>query len=263
MFGIQNEVRGQKTTECSNFSCDLLPSQRLLNHNELPLNWDYLKTELKWYANGDYYDESIAEHASQWDKVRNPDGFWVSNYGYWLWGPPQRLKWVIEELYRSPSSRRAVVHINSPEHLRADANDVPCTMYFNFHIRVEQLYMTVHMRSQDAVWGLRNDLPFFWMVFDVMAKILQLRQGYMHYSVDSLHVYDRHYKKVKACLADPGGWQDSVLNTSALVDKIINEKLCITPRKVLIDEPRPVVSEEPRDDGHGFSSGPTIDMFET
>ena len=207
--------------------------QRILDHEALPINWDYLKQELRWYVNADYHDGSIAERASQWDKVRNPDGWWNSNYGYWLWGPPQRLRWVIDELNRDPASRRAVCHINTPETLGPDQKDVPCTMYMNFHVRYGRLYPIVHMRSQDAVWGLRNDLPFFWLVADIVSAATGWKLGYMNYSVDSLHIYERHWEKVHKVAQNPGDWLDSKLDVSALVDKVLNDKL-----KIVRQEPR-------------------------
>jgi thymidylate synthase len=103
-------------------------------------------------------------------------------------------------------------------------------MYLSFHVRHGVLCTTVRMRSQDAVWGLRNDLPFFWLVSDVVAAATGYRQGIMHYSVDSLHVYERHFEKVKKMLRNHNGWIDSELNTTALVEKILNDKLKIKPQ---------------------------------
>ncbi len=225
MFGLTTTARGMLTKEQLNASYKLFPNQRIINHEDLPISWPYLKEELRWYTRAEYNDNSIAEFASQWDAVRNPDGWWLSNYGYWLWGPPQRLRWVIDELNRDPGSRRAIAHINSSEHLDNRNKDIPCTMYFNFHVRHGLLCPTIRMRSQDAVWGLRNDLPFFWLVADVVAAATGYKLGTMHYSVDSLHVYERHFDKVKKMLRNRNGWIDSELDTKALVETILNDKL--------------------------------------
>jgi thymidylate synthase len=228
--GIEVSPRGRLVREILNFDHKFYPEHRLINHVFMPLNMEYLKAELRWYVAADYDDESIAAHASTWDAVRNPDGRWLSNYGYWLWGEPQRLRWVIDELKRDPESRRAVVHISTPEHLHPDFKDIACTMYMNFHIRTELLYTSVRMRSQDAVWGLRNDLPFFWFVADVVSKAIGVPLGYMHYVVDSYHIYEQHFEKIKTVVSDADGWIPTKLNWAPLVDKVLYERLSISPK---------------------------------
>lgn len=240
--GIDIAPRGKACREALNFHHVFWPGQRLINHVQLPLNMEYLKHELRWYVNADYADESIAEHAAMWNDVRNPDGKWLSNYGYWLWGEPQRLAWVIEELKRDPDSRRAVVHINTPDHLSVQLKDIPCTMYLAFHIRTNVLYTAVHMRSQDAVWGLRNDLPFFWMVADIVSKAVGVPVGNLYLFVNSFHIYERHYEKVRNLILDPDGWIPTKLDWSSLVTKVLNEKLKIESKAGRNDGDSPGIS---------------------
>ena len=116
-----------------------------------------------------------------------------SNYGYYLF-TKAGLGFVVNELTRDKDSRRALVSIfNSHQHLFSDNNDVPCTATLGFRIRDGALNMTVHMRSQDAIYGLGNDLPFFNLCWEIVAIALNIPQGRYHHFVESFHVYERHF----------------------------------------------------------------------
>ena len=58
--------------------------------------------------------------------------------------------------------------------------------------------MSVHMRSQDAIYGLGNDIPAFSFVQEMLFTYLKdvypgLVLGKYYHAVDSLHVYEKHF----------------------------------------------------------------------
>jgi thymidylate synthase len=53
------------------------------------------------------------------------------------------------------------------------------------------------MRSNDVVFGYRNDFAFQIHVLNMLAEDLGLRVGDVHWNVGSLHVYERHFEMVK------------------------------------------------------------------
>lgn len=163
----------------------------------LPLKWDYIKTELKWYLKGDRDDSSICEHASIWKDIIDEHGRLNSNYGYYY---NESICRIVRQLVSDPYSRQAVISINRPEHMYPGNKDVPCTMYLCFQLRDRSLDMHVHMRSQDAVFGLRNDLPAFQMFKTRTAFLLGAVPGRVWLAVDNMHVYERHIKKVQAAV---------------------------------------------------------------
>ena len=207
LHGKRCSPRGQLTKELLNWQFRFDDDQRFLYHKQLPMNLEYFGKELAWYVKGERDDVSIIEHASIWKDMLNSDGTLTSNYGYLLWGyETAPLKRCVAELKRDPFSRRAVAHINKPEHFREGINDIPCTMYLQFIVRDGDLHTSVHMRSQDAVFGLRNDLPFFWFVADVMAEALQVDATTLNLTVGSFHVYERHWEKLDNVVHTPEAW---------------------------------------------------------
>jgi thymidylate synthase len=215
--------RGQLTREQLGWYFRFQQHQRFISHRLMPLNTGYLATELAWYIKGDNKDLSIADHAELWKSMINIDGTLTSNYGYQLWGRDQApLKPAVTELKRDPNTRRAVVHINRPEHNFGGYKDIPCTMYLQFFIRDETLVTLVSMRSQDAVYGLRNDLPFFWFVADVVAKIMGIKKQELFLTVGSFHVYEKHFDKVKQVVDDAAGWIGMEVSWTKEVDSVCN-----------------------------------------
>jgi thymidylate synthase len=69
-------------------------------------------------------------------------------------------------------------------------------------IRNDELHYIVYMRSNDAVFGLKNDLHWHKMIHadllrDLLPTYPTLKLGDMHWNAGSLHVYERHFKLVE------------------------------------------------------------------
>lgn len=191
--GARIGPRGSETIEVLNSNMAFEAWEWFIDSNSMPLRYTYVVNELKWYLMGKRDDHSIMEHASMWENLVDDNGLIQSNYGHYF---NEQIDSVVEILRVDPHSRRAVICINQPEHNYAGAPDVPCTMYMGFTIRNGDLNINVHMRSQDMVYGLRNDLPAFQMFKLMVATRMDLPPGRLHLSVDSLHIYERHYGKV-------------------------------------------------------------------
>lgn len=165
------------------------------------LNISYIKREIQWYLRGKAKDTTIAHHAKIWQDLIQSDGTINSNYGRYIFdGSFER---VANGLIRDPHSRQGVITINGrlSRHL-TDDRDMPCTMYINFFIRQDTLYMKVAMRSNDAIFGLFNDIAFFGTLHQMMFQYLKndlptLKYGQYYHCADSLHVYPRHYEMIK------------------------------------------------------------------
>ena len=98
--------------------------------------------------------------------------------------------------------------ILTAEHLSSETPDVPCTYALNFRIRENKLNMTVHMRSQDAIFGMGNDAPTFSFIQEMIYVTLRstypdLVMGNYHHFVDSLHVYEKHFSMLEEIINNP------------------------------------------------------------
>jgi thymidylate synthase len=139
-----------------------------------------------------------------WSSLVNDDGSINSNYGQYIFAkkPSQKMSQfenVIKGLTEDKDSRRASITILSRDHLLSNTKDLPCTYSLNFRIRDDKLNMSVHMRSQDAVFGMGNDAPCFSfiheMIYGALTAIYQdLVMGEYYHVVDSFHVYERHFE---------------------------------------------------------------------
>lgn len=197
--GKKVSPRGEEVIELENFSFMFKPYVRFMNFEARKLNLNYIKKEFLWYLKGDKFDISICDHASLWKSLVNEDGSINSNYGQYVFGEINQFKNVIRLLQNDKDSRRASIVILQPYHLLSEMKDLPCTYSINFRIRDNKLNMTVHMRSQDAIYGLGNDLPAFSFIHEMIFIYLRdtiyamLQYGDYCHVVDSFHVYKKHY----------------------------------------------------------------------
>lgn len=198
--------RGMQVIELEDYQFTLQPRERFVAIKARNLNLDYIKEEFLWYLRADPKDSLIAEAAQIWRDLAQPDGTYLSNYGVY-WFNYGGFWWVIHCLKKDPDSRQAVIPMLRAEHLYEGNKDVVCTYSIGFRIRRGQLNMSVNMRSQDAIWGMANDIPCFSFLHEMVYVYLrstypELKLGKYVHKVDSLHVYERHFKMLENIVID-------------------------------------------------------------
>jgi len=166
-------------------------------------NEDYIKREIDWYESQSLNVNDIPGKVPQiWAQVATPNGEINSNYGWCVFSKDNgyQYKNVFEELRRAPNSRRAVMIYSRPsmhvDYNREGMSDFMCTNVVQYLVRDNQLHALVYMRSNDVVFGYRNDWAWQDHVFTMLAEDLHLPKGKLIWSVGSLHVYERHFKYV-------------------------------------------------------------------
>ena len=77
-------------------------------------------------------------------------------------------------------------------------SDFMCTNTVQYLIRDNRLEVVVQMRSNDVVFGYKNDLA--WQV-EVQSRLVEdlnrtmnISSGRIYWQVGSLHIYERHFK---------------------------------------------------------------------
>jgi thymidylate synthase len=176
---------------------------RFQNFQCRKFNVNYVKKEIAWYLRGDKFDKSICDHAKLWRDIVNEDGSINSNYGqYIFFGKDNQFDNVVKILSSDKDSRRASIVILNSSHLLSNTKDVPCTCSLNFRIRNDVLNMSVHMRSQDAIFGMGNDAPAFSVIHEMVLNALRrtypsLAYGNYFHIADSFHVYERHFNMLE------------------------------------------------------------------
>lgn len=199
-YGLTTSARSLKTVEIENFKYCLSPYVRFCNFGARKLNINYIKKEFLWYLRGDRFDLSILEHAKMWNNLIQADNGINSNYGQYIFNKDcDQFNRVFEILKNDKDSRRATIIILQPKHVLTETTDQPCTYCIRFSIRDNKLGMTVHMRSQDAIFGMGNDAPCFSFIHEMLFVKLrdvypELEYGIYTHFADSLHVYERHFE---------------------------------------------------------------------
>jgi thymidylate synthase len=167
-------------------------------------NQDYIERELQWYRSMSLNVNSIpGGPPAIWKQVATPDGMINSNYGYLIWSYENEMQYesVLTELMKNPNSRRAVMIYTRPT-MHRDYNtdgmsDFICTNAVQYMIRDDKLQVVVQMRSNDVVYGYRNDWAWQRYVQNMLATDLDVGLGDIFWQVGSLHVYERHFDLVK------------------------------------------------------------------
>lgn len=176
------------------------------------LNEDYIKKELDWYKSKSLNVNDIPGGPPEiWKQVSSEKGEINSNYGWCVWSDhnsnPDHHNhgqyWhVIKELQTNPDSRRAVMIYTRPtmheDYKRDGMSDFICTNTVQYLIRKDTLIAIVQMRSNDVVFGYRNDWAWQNHVCSLIAAGLRVHNHRIIWQVGSLHVYERHFWMVDA-----------------------------------------------------------------
>ena len=207
-FGEQVRPRGQLIRETMDAQIRLDPTYPFQGFKARKYDLQYFKAEMRWKLGASKYDDTIRAHAKMWDSVQNPDGTFNSNYGQFWFGQQMGFWKVVQELVRDKDSRRATIPMLNDSHLSPETRDTVCTEAVTFHIRNETLYMTVHMRSSDQIFGLGTDVPTFSVLFMLvygMLKVMypKLDIGWIYITASSSHIYERHFKMVSEIIQEP------------------------------------------------------------
>jgi thymidylate synthase len=166
-------------------------------------NQDYIDRELAWYESQSLNVNDIpGGPPTIWKQVADKHGYINSNYGWCIFSKRNGSQYdnVVRELIAHPYSRRAVMIYTRPkmwEDYNLDGmSDFMCTNAVQYMIRYGRLNAVVQMRSNDVVFGYRNDYAWQKHVLQKLAKDLGVVEGDIYWNAGSLHVYERHFNMV-------------------------------------------------------------------
>jgi len=104
-----------------------------------------------------------------------------------------QLQFVIDELKRSPDSRRAVIDIRDNRVDPFNANPA-CLQHMQFFVRGGRLHMKVLMRSNDAAEATFMNAFAFIMLQKHVADALNLPVGSYTHRANSFHCYEKDFE---------------------------------------------------------------------
>ena len=173
------------------------------------VNYDYVQEELDWYESQSTNINDIRDEPPQARKyAANKHGEINSNYGHLIFSDKYYNQYgcVLDELLENPDGRRASMIYNRPsiwmEYNENGKSDFICTNSVTYYIRDNILHSVVQMRSNDVVFGYKND--YAWQRH-LMKRLVedhncltenQIEEGHITWQVQNLHVYERHFHLV-------------------------------------------------------------------
>lgn len=164
------------------------------------VNWKYVEAELEWYKSCSLNVNDIPGGPPKiWQEVSTANGEINSNYGWCIFSPENGFQYdcVKRELLKNPWSRRAVMIYTRPimhaDYNRDGMSDFMCTNAVQYVIRNNRLNAIVQMRSNDVVFGYKNDRAWQQWVLNKLANDLEIDPGQIVWNAGSLHVYERHF----------------------------------------------------------------------
>jgi len=175
---------------------------------------EYIKKEIAWYESqslniNDIYGEERDAPAA-WKYAADRHGNINSNYGKLIFSEQyyDQFNSAVFELDNNRDSRRAMMIYNRPsiwtEFNENGKSDFICTNAVSYYIREDMLNCVVQMRSNDVVFGYKNDYAWQEYVqqkvcdaYNKMNPFDQIGPGIIIWQVQNLHVYERHFDLVK------------------------------------------------------------------
>jgi len=181
------------------------------------VNQEYVDAEIDWYLSmstniNDIYKEK-REPPAAWQYSANQYGEINSNYGKLIFDEKYHTQFemVVRELINNPDGRRATMVYNRPsiwvEFDENGKNDFICTNAVTYYIRDDQLHAVVQMRSNDVVFGYKNDRAWQKYIMKELCDTINdssvrmfdedITPDNIIWQVQNLHVYERHFHLVK------------------------------------------------------------------
>lgn len=172
---------------------------------------DYIAAELDWYDSMSTNINDIYGPAKQppaaWQYSANNHGEINSNYGKLIYHPMYHSQYymALDELLRNNDSRRACMVYNRPSIWTEYSDDLGksdfiCTNAVTYYIRDKMLHAVVQMRSNDAIYGYKNDYAWQSKVMDDLIRDFNdktlgslISKGALYWQVQNLHIYEKHF----------------------------------------------------------------------
>ena len=107
-----------------------------------------------------------------------------------------QIEFVINELKRNPSSRRAVILVRDPS-IDAFDGDPACLQHIQYFIREDKLHCKVLFRSNDACKANFMNMFALILLQKRIADKLGVEMGTYTHRANSFHCYEKDFKMLK------------------------------------------------------------------
>jgi len=167
------------------------------------VNWDYVEKEIDWYTSQSRNVYRMENPPKVWTEVCDKDGIINSNYGWCIFSEENYDQFTnaAYAINNNRDTRRAIMIYTRPsmqyDYNKNGMSDFMCTNTVQYLVRDNKIHAIVNMRSNDAIFGYKNDRAWQDHVLMMMANITSYEPGDIIWQTGSLHVYERHFHLVQ------------------------------------------------------------------
>ena len=163
------------------------------------VNKSYVEREIEWYNSQSLSVNDLQDAPKIWKAIASNTGKINSNYGWCIYSEANNYQYMkaFTALQENPRTRQAIMIYTRPS-MHEDAvtdgmRDFICTNAVTYSMSEGRLNATVQMRSNDAVYGYKNDYAWQKHVLNNLARDLDVPVGVIIWQAASLHIYPRHF----------------------------------------------------------------------
>ncbi|HPY39755.1 MAG TPA: thymidylate synthase [Thiolinea sp.] len=164
--------------------------------------------ELLWFLQGETNIRYLKENGvSIWDEWADDNGELGPVYGYqWRsWPtsdgrPIDQISQVIEQLKKSPDSRRMIVSAWNVADIENMALP-PCHALFQFYVADGKLSCQLYQRSADIFLGVPFNIASYALLTLMVAQVTGLKPGEFIHTLGDAHLYLNHLEQTELQLA--------------------------------------------------------------
>lgn len=158
--------------------------------------------ELLWFLSGDTNIRYLQENGvSIWNEWADKDGDLGPIYGY-QWrqfpsksGPVDQIQRLIENIERTPDSRRLIVSAWNPGDIDEMALP-PCHAMWQVRIANNKMHLQLYQRSADMFLGVPFNIASYALLLRMLAHVTGYEAGDFIHSIGDAHIYKNHLKQV-------------------------------------------------------------------
>lgn len=164
--------------------------------------------ELLWFVRGETNIASLRENkVSIWDEWADADGELGPVYGKqwrrWTGSDGReidQLRQVVEDIQRTPDSRRLIVSAWNVADL-PDMALMPCHTMFQFYVANGRLSCQLYQRSGDIFLGVPFNIASYALLTHMVARHCGLEVGDFVHTLGDAHLYSNHVDQAREQLA--------------------------------------------------------------
>jgi thymidylate synthase len=181
--------------------------------------YDKAVAEWIWMLEGRTDIDFLHQHNIKWWDDYAEDGHVAKSYGYQLRTNPDQIEYVLSELRKPYTSRRARISLWQPRDL--EEQKIPCCYTeFDFIKRGGALQMVMTFRSSDLFLGFPYDALVGYLLLKYIANQLGLEVFNIIYHFINVHVYNEHREAVLEYVEGEHYNTSLIINDAAAVDGV-------------------------------------------